>query len=153
MPSKGKSAKLARWLEKHNPVLIGEAEFALLRAELAPVSESYLRRLLRARGVPLHPIVEGVRQGTFMELEGSLLRLLAEYESSDPRRRMAVRRLVITAKEHARLAARNLSKRVEKEEMILWLTTWLDNPPVFRAWVSLRRQITGDAEATESDRP
>ena len=49
---------------------------------------------------------------------------------------MAVRRLVITAKEHARLAARIPSKRPEKEEMILWLTTWLENPPVFREWVA-----------------
>ena len=115
MPSKGKSAELARWLEEHHPPQIGEAEFALLRAELAPVSESYLRKLLRECGVPLHPLVEGVRQGTFAELEASLLGMLAEYQSGDPARRMAVRRLVITAKEHARLAARNPAKRPEKE--------------------------------------
>src|SRR5579864_600638 len=107
MRRKGKSAELTRWLDEHRPSQIGEAEFALLRADLAPVSESYLRRLLRECGVLLDPMVEGVRQGTFAELETSLLRLLAEYESSDPPRRMAVRRLVITAKEHARLAARN----------------------------------------------
>jgi hypothetical protein len=23
--------------------------------------------------------------------------------------------------------------------MILWLTTWLENPPVFREWVRIRR--------------
>ena len=91
--------------------------------------------------MPLAPMVEGVRQGTFAELEASLLRLLAEYEGSDPPRRMAVRRLVITAKEHARLAARNPAKRPDKEEMILWLTTWLENPPVFREWVAIRRRL------------
>jgi len=143
MPSKGKSAELARWLEAHGPVRIGEAEFALLRADLAPVSESYLRKLLRECGVQLHPMVDGVRQGTFAELEESLLRLLAEYESSDPPRRMAVRRLVITGKEHARLAARNPGKRPEKEEMILWLSTWLENPPVFKQWLSIRRGLAG----------
>jgi hypothetical protein len=141
MPSRGKSAELTRWLEEHHPAQIGEAEFAALRADLAPVSESYLRKLLRECGVQLAPMVEGVRQGTFAELEASLLRLLAEYESSDPPRRMAVRRLVITAKEHARLAARNPGKRLDKEEMILWLTTWLENPPVFREWVSIRRGL------------
>jgi hypothetical protein len=146
MRSKGKSAELACWLEERHPARIGEAEFALLRAELAPVSESYLRRLLRECGMPLDPMVEGVRQATFAELEASLLRLLAEYQSSDPPRRTAVRRLVITAKEHARLAARNPAKRSEKEEMILWLTTWLENPPVFREWVSLRRRIAGPSE-------
>lgn len=145
MRGKGKSAELARWLEEHHPVQIGEPEFALLRTELAPVSESYLRRLVRECGVPLDPMVEGVRQGTFAELEASLLRLLAEYESGDRSRRIAVRRLVITAKEHARLAARNPTKRPDKEEMILWLTTWLENPPVFREWVGIRRALVGSA--------
>lgn len=143
MRGKGKSAELALWLEEHHPAKIGEDEFALLRAELVPVSESYLRRLLRDCGVPLDPLVEGVRQGTFAELEASLLRLLAEYQSGNSARRMAVRRLVITAKEHALLAARNPSKRPDKEEMILWLSTWLENPPVFRQWVAIRRELAG----------
>ena len=141
MQPRGKPAELARWLEEQRPAQIGEAEFALLRADLAPVSESYLRKLLRECGMPLHPMVEGVRQSTFAELEASLLRLLGEYQSGDPARRMAVRRLVIIAKEHARLAARNPSKRSEKEEMILWLTTWLENPPVFREWVNIRCEV------------
>jgi hypothetical protein len=141
MRGRGKSAELTRWLEEHHPAQVGEAEFAALRADLAPISESYLRTLLRESGAPLDPMVEGVRQATFAELEASLLRMLAEYESSDPPRRMAVRRLVITAKEHARLAARNPAKRPDKEEMILWLTTWLENPPVFREWVAIRRSL------------
>jgi hypothetical protein len=145
MRGRGKSADLTRWLEEHHPAQVGEAEFAALRADLAPVSESHLRRLLRECGVPLAPMVEGVRQGTFAELEASLLRLLAEYQSGDPARRMAVRRLVIAAKEHARLAARNPSKRPDKEEMILWLNTWLENPPVFREWVNIRRGLAGRA--------
>jgi len=87
-------------------------------------------------------MVEGVRQATFEDLEASLLKLLEEYEHSDAARRMAVRRLVITAKDHARLAARIPEKRPEKEEMILWLTTWLENPPVFADWVKIRRNRT-----------
>ena len=58
MRGKGKSAELARWLQEHHPPQIGGAEFALLRAEIAPVSESYLRKLLRECGVPLDPMVE-----------------------------------------------------------------------------------------------
>ena len=139
MPRKGKSAELAGWLEEHRPTHIGEAEFARLSIALAPVSESYLRKLVRDCGVPLDVMVEGVRQGTFDDLEASLLRLLEEYQHSDAAHRMGVRRLVITAKDHARLAARNPDKRAEKEEMILWLTTWLENPPVFAAWVRIRR--------------
>jgi hypothetical protein len=140
--ARGKPAELRRWLEEQRPARIGEAEFALLRAALSPVSEGYLRKLVRECGVALDPMVAGVRQGTLEELETSLRELLDEYEQGDAARRMAVRRLVITAKDHARLAARNPAKRAEKEEMILWLTTWLENPPVFGEWVKIRRSYT-----------
>lgn len=139
MPRKGKSAELTRWLDEHRPARIGEAEFASLRAALAPISESYLRKLVRECGVPLDALVEGVRQTTLDDLATSLLKLLEEYEHGDATHRMAVRRLVITAKDHARLAARIPEKRSEKEEMILWLSTWLENPPVFPDWVKIRR--------------
>ena len=139
--TRGKRTELARWLEEHRPARIGETEFEALGRALAPVSESYLRKLVRESGVPLDPMVEGVRQGGFDELEASLLRLLEEYERGDPARRAAVRRVVITSKEHARLAARNPAKRPEKEEMLLWLLTWLENPPLFGAWVRLRRSV------------
>lgn len=143
MPRRGKSAELARWIEEHRPTHIGEAEFARLSIALAPVSESYLRKLLRECGVPLDAMVEGVRQTTLDDLEASLLKLLEEYQHSGATRRMQVRRLVITAKDHARLAARIPEKRLEKDEMILWLTTWLENPPVFADWVRIRRNNTG----------
>jgi hypothetical protein len=136
-----KAADLKRWIEEHRPVRIGEVEFACLRVESAPISENYLRKLVRECGVPLDPMVEGVQQGTFEELEASLRRLLEEYKLGDAARRMAVRRLVILAKDHARLAARNPEKRADKEEMILWLLTWLENPPVFAEWVRIRRGI------------
>jgi hypothetical protein len=28
---------------------------------------------------------------------------------------------------------------LEKEEMVLWMMTWLENPDVFEAWVPLRK--------------
>jgi hypothetical protein len=140
-PTRGKRTELARWLEEHRPARIGEAEFEALGRALAPVSESYLRKLVRESGVPLDAMVEGVRQGSFDELEASLLRFQDEYERGDAVRRAAVRRVVITSKEHARLAARSPEKRAEKEEMILWLVTWLENPPLFAAWVRLRRGV------------
>jgi hypothetical protein len=139
--TRGKRTELARWLEEQRPARIGETEFEALRRALAPVSESYLRKLVRESGVPLDPMVEGVRQGSFDELEASLLGFQAEYEHGDAARRAAVRCLVITSKEHARLAARNLAKRAKKEEMILWMLTWLENPPLFADWVRLRRGV------------
>jgi len=140
-PTRGKRTELARWLEEQRPARIGETEFEALGRALAPVSESYLRKLVRESGVPLDAMVEGVRQGSFDELEASLLRFQDEYERGDPARRAAVRRVVITSKEHARLAARNPEKRTEKEEMILWMLTWLENPPLFADWVRLRRGV------------
>ena len=108
--------------------------------DLGPISGSTLRRLLRESGVPLGPFVEGVRQDTFDTLESSLLNLLKEYEGGDMERRAAVRRLVIESKDHARWAARIPEKRAEKQEMALWMLTWLENPPLFPDWVRLRRK-------------
>jgi hypothetical protein len=141
-PRKGKRTELERWLGEHGPAQIGETEFEELRRALGPVSETYLRKLLRDSGVPLAIMVEGVRQSSFAELEASLLKFLDEYERGDPARRAAVRRAVITAKDHARLAARNPEKHAEKQEMLLWLLTWLENPPLFGDWVRLRRSFT-----------
>jgi hypothetical protein len=124
----GKRVELAAWLDLRKPALINEAVFEELRDALAPVSESYLRKLLRESGAPLAPMVTGVRQGNLEELEASLLALLDEYQKG---RRAEVRKLVITGKDHARWA--------KKEEMLLWMLTWLENPPVFPQWVKLRR--------------
>jgi len=135
-----KRADLRRWLERTRPAQIGEKEWAMLHVELGPISGSTLRRLLRESGVPLGPFVDGVRQETYDALEASLLSLLPEYEEGDMARRSAVRRLVIEAKEHARWAARIPEKRAEKQEMALWMLTWLENPPLFPQWVRLRRQ-------------
>jgi hypothetical protein len=139
-----KKAGLAGWIHEHRPTEIGESELDHIREALAPISESYLHKLLRESGAHLHPLVDGVHQGNLDELEASL-RLLADfYEFGDAARRMKTRKLVITAKDHARLASRAKSatpeKQAEKQEMILWLTTWLENPPLFSDWVRIRRR-------------
>lgn len=131
MPST-KRARLAAWIEQNKPSRIGREEFQRLVEELGPITESYLRKLLRDTGVPLTPMVDGVRQSNLEELESTLLALLAEYESGDAAYRLAVRKLVITAKDHARWR--------HKAENALWLTTWLENPALFPAWARLRRQ-------------
>ncbi len=138
--SRGKRADLLRWLERVRPARIGEMEWAMLHVDLAPISGSHLRRLLRESGVPLAPLVEGVRQENFDALESSLLSFLQEYERADVAGRTSVRRVVIEAKDHARWAARVPEKRAEKQEMALWMLTWLENPPLFPQWVRLRRE-------------
>ena len=139
---RGKRAELSQWLERERPARIDEAEWAMLRGELGNISTAYLRRLLRESGVRLGPLVEGVRQETFEALESSLLSLLEEYERSDPARRQSIRRVVIEAKDHARWAARKPERRMEKEEMALWMLTWLENPRLFPQWVQIRRKVS-----------
>jgi hypothetical protein len=140
---RGKRAELLRWIERVRPEVIGEGEWDMLRRELNPISTGYLRKLLRESGVPLAALIDGVRQESFAALEASLLSLLREYEGGDPGRRASVRRVVIEAKDHARWAGRTAEKRVEKEEMVLWMLTWLENPPVFAQWVRLRGKALG----------
>jgi hypothetical protein len=141
--AKGKRAELEAALKARGWTRVDEAEWIELQAALAPVSENYLRRLLRESGVALSPMVAGVRQGSFDELEASLAALLNQYEGGDVRRRAAVRKLVIVAKEHAqwamRRAAAGSAKQAEKEEVTLWLTTWLENPGLFPEWMRLRK--------------
>lgn len=136
-----KRTELVRWLDQRRPERIGTAEWEALRAAVAPVSEGYLRRLLRESGAALSPLVEGVRQEDLAALERTLLALRAED-------RTQARRLVIEAKQHARWA---LPKHPEKEEMILWMLTWLENPEIFPAWVALRkRALHEDTETAGS---
>lgn len=131
---------MLEWLAVERPAEIGEAQWDALRRDLAPISRSYLRKLLRETGVPLAPLVEGVRQDDFNALERSLTALLHEYEQGGPERRAEIRKLVIEAKDHARWAAKNPEKKSQKEEMALWILTWLENPPLFPEWAQLRRR-------------
>ncbi len=129
-------AEILEWLERQGARRVDEALAARLRAEFPEVSESTLRRALRESGLPLDPLVEGVRQDTREDLERTLLALAGEYERGDAARRAQVRALVLTARRHTELAAR----RKAKDEELLWLRTWLDNPLVFPAWARLRRR-------------
>ena len=145
---KGESKKqrLAAYLDRTHPPQITEVEWNELRRELAPVSESYLRNLLRSSGLPLAPLVEGVRQDSLDHLEQTLLALQTEYEKGDEKHRRACRACVIRAKDHARLAMRRMAAdephRHAKDEMILWMLTWLENPGAFPLWVQLRKRST-----------
>jgi hypothetical protein len=143
-----KRARLGQFLAETRPGRITEAEYRQLRERLAPVSDSYLRHLLRDCGLPLDPVVEGIRQHSFEELERTLLGVGAEYATAigtgDRERAAACRRAVITGKEHARLAARRPAASEEaralKVEMASWMLVWLENPAIFPAWLGLRKK-------------
>jgi hypothetical protein len=149
--SRGKSAKqkLREYLAAQQPRAITEAVWQNLLQGLAPVSESYLRDLLRDTGLPFDQPYAGIRQHTWEELEQSLKEMQHIYSDAmaagNRERARYCRRQVIAAKDRARFLARNprLSpeKREQKEEMAQWMLVWLDNPEVFPAWVEARKRV------------
>jgi hypothetical protein len=153
--SKGKSIKqqLREILTAEQPPAVTESVWQGLLQRLAPVSESYLRELLRDTGLPFHQPYAGVRQHTFEELEQSLREMQQVYGEAmavDQRERARYcRRQVIAAKDRARFLAQNPrtppGKAAQKEEMVQWMLVWLENPEVFPAWVEARKKAMGEA--------
>ena len=143
-----KRARLSQYLADSRPARITETELRELRERLAPISGAYLRKLVRASGLPMDPVVEGVRQDSIEELERTLTGIGEEYakalESGDAGRAARCRQAVITGKEHAHLAARRRGvspeTRALKEEMAAWMLLWLENPAIFPTWLSLRKK-------------
>ncbi len=144
---RSRAARLATYLEKAQPPVIDEAERDRIAALLAPVPEKTLRTLLLNCGRPLAPLVEGVRQDCFDSLARTLLALAAEYRAGSIEQRRACRAAVIRAKDHARFSAqRNEALRQGKDEMILWMLTWLENPEIFPMWLEIRRRLRDNRE-------
>lgn len=147
----GKSAKqrLREFLAAEQPAAITEAVWQELLRRMAPVSESYLRDLLRDTGLPFEQPYSGIRQHTWEELEQSLREMQAIYAEASAagnrERARYCRRQVIAAKDRARFLARNprlpSEKREQKEEMAQWMLVWLENPEVFPAWVEARKRV------------
>jgi hypothetical protein len=141
--------QLREYLARERPAAITEAVWRELAARLAPVSESYLRDLLRDTGLPFEQPYAGIRQHTWEELESSLDAMGKAYReaaaSGDRERARYARRQVIAAKDRAKFQARNPrtpeAKRTEKEQMAQWMLVWLENPEVFPAWVEARKRV------------
>ena len=142
-----KKQRVLQHLQQNRVAVIGEAEWSGLLRELAPISESYLRRLLHETGTPFEQPWAGIRQHTFEELEQSLVAMEKVYREAMAagNRELAryCRRQVIQAKDHARLAARSgkatADRKRLKEEMVQWMLVWLENPGVFEAWAGIRK--------------
>ena len=149
--SRDKSIKqeVREFLSAQKPPAITEAVWQGLLMRLAPVSESYLRDLLRKTGLPFEQPYAGVRQHTFEELEQSLRELEQAYAEAmiagNRDRAGYARRQVIAAKDRARFLAANPrtapEKQAQKEEMAQWMLVWLENPRVFPAWVDARKRV------------
>jgi hypothetical protein len=145
---KSKKQRLEEYLRERQPATITEDIWRELLALLPPISESYLRDLLHATGLEVAQPFGGVRQGSFDELAASLIEMQAVYAAAvaehDQARAKVCRRVVIEAKDRARLIARNprvdAEKRKQKQEMAEWILVWLENPAIFEPWAGLRRQ-------------
>jgi hypothetical protein len=139
---------LGEYLAARQIPAIGEAEWRELLRALAPISESYLRQLLRATGLPFAQPYAGIHQQSFTELERTLRGMLEVYtdamRAGDRERARYCRRQVIAAKDRARWIARaaktSPEKKAEKEEMARWMLVWLENPGVFPSWVEIRKR-------------
>jgi hypothetical protein len=140
--------QLREYLESARPAAITEGVWQELLLALAPVSESYLRDLLRATGLPFEQPYAGVRQHSFEELEATLLDMRQVYNRAlaDGNRERAryCRRQVIAAKDRAKFLALNPGTEAEnqarKREMAEWMLVWLDDPEVFPAWAEARKR-------------
>ncbi|HUO29411.1 MAG TPA: hypothetical protein VMU80_09350 [Bryobacteraceae bacterium] len=147
--SKSRKQALREFLVSRQITGIGEPEWQAALRELAPISESYSRDLLRATGLPFAQPYAGIRQHTFAELESDLRAMLEVYtaamQAGDRPRASYCRRQVIAAKDRARFAARHPktppAKKAQKEEMAQWLLVWLENPEVFPAWAEIRKRL------------
>lgn len=124
--------------------VVDEKEWACLKNDLAPISDSYLHSLLKQSGRPMSPLVEGVGVNCFDDAERTLRSLADQYQQADLSRKKACRTLVISAKDKLRWwlrrAAREDERRPEKEEILLWVGTWLENPALFADWIAIRRR-------------
>jgi hypothetical protein len=147
---------LREFLAAERITAIGEAEWQAALRTLAPVSETYLRDLLRQTGLPFAQPYAGLRQKSFVELEHDLRAMLEIYATAmragDRQQARYCRRQVIAAKERARFVARNpktpTEKKAEKNEMAQWMLVWLENPEVFPAWVEIRKRYWSSTDST-----
>lgn len=152
--SSGRTSKRAKLAARIEGVQrIDESIWEELKRDLAPISDSYLRSLLRESGCQLPPLIEGVRTTDLAEAERTLCALAAEYEPASEESRKSCRSLVLDAKQRLRWRLKRTGEPVGSvgtilEEMLLWTSTWLENPVLFPEWVSLRRKLLSREDRT-----
>jgi hypothetical protein len=154
--SKSVRQRLREYLAAENPPVVTEHVWTELIRRLAPVSESYLRELVRATGLPFDQPFAGIHQHTFDALEQSLCDMLKVYSEAmaagNRERARYCRRQVIGAKDRARFLAQNArttpERKALKQEMVQWMLVWLENPDVFPTWVDARKRVRESAALT-----
>ena len=151
MASRKVSDQILEWLAARGVTRVTEAVFSEVAAAFPDRKARALRQGLRECGLPLDPVVEGVRQDSLEELARTLIALQHAYQAGGNQGQ--IRSMVIESKNHARLAS---LKRPEKLEMIEWMLVWLHDPSLFEVWVGLRlrslgKGATGDLPSPDAD--
>ncbi|MCW5964308.1 MAG: hypothetical protein KIT83_09730 [Bryobacterales bacterium] len=158
MPSKRQTriATIQAIAREQGWALVDPPALARIRVAFPEIGEDTLRHDLRETGLPLHPSVEGVRMDDLASLARTLLALERCYQALAERSPEAadIRKAVLAARRKAEWVIRNpkvdTAVRTAMEEKLLWLRVWLENPPLFSAWLALRqvtlRNQTGQAE-------
>lgn len=145
---------ILEWLEAHQPEVVDRETAEAIRRDVGEMSDHTFRHTLIESGYALDPMVEGVNQSTLEDLARTLLTLAAQYETAGKPERAGMRAILMESKRHARFAASNRrldeARRKEKEEMLLWISTWIENPPLFAGWLNLRLAMRSKA-AAEAD--
>lgn len=139
-------AAIAAFVEREQWALVDLAAWDVLRRAFGEVKENTLRHDLLDSGLPLDPLVEGVRFDTIEHLARSLTALAVCHRramEASPNESMSLaRKLVLEARRKAEAVLGNSrvarEKREAMEEKFLWLRTWLENPEVFAVWAPLR---------------
>ncbi len=147
------------YLEAEKPERIDRAALTALRRSVAEqlgperrVSERYLVEVLLETQVPIDEDLGGIA----VNLRGrirtrdpeaaltALAELGDEYAEAEAFRRRELRTAVLRAKDRLQLrlakAPPSGPQRAALEELRAALLTWLENPPVFSAWLDLRRR-------------
>ena len=109
--------------------------FQLLLSQTG-AGETYLKKLLRAQSVPLHPLIEGVRQDRPENLTRTLSSLATLYAAQPE----PARARVLESKRHALLALRRNPADPWRKLVLLHLNTWLENPVIYPIWCKLQKQ-------------
>jgi len=161
-PAKPSVQSLVRdYLKRRPEEQIGRRELAAVRRHVleglpAPrrIPDRYLIEVLEEAGADVARSLGGLPQdlrgrvhsGSFEAAASSLLDMQAEFSAAwgrgDRVRAEDCRRAVRRAKDRVKLilSRRSLSqqKRKEKQELLQWFLTWLENPDVFPQWLRLR---------------
>ena len=148
MASRKLSERVREWLQAYEAVT--EPVYAELVRAFPDINPRTLRKAVRALGLPMDAMVEGVRQDSLEGLARTLTALQVEYhaasQTNDRARMQQIRAMIIESKAHARFASR---RNPEKQEIVEWMLVWLQDPALFDTWAKLRLRSIGERSSSE----